>query len=1236
MSFALRPMAAILLVVIALAERAPAQTSFLAFESGPVRPLALTPDGNRLLATNIPDGRLEIFDLGAGDPVHVASVPVGMEPVAVAARSNSEAWVVNHLSDSVSIVDLAASPPRVIRTLLVGDEPRDIVFAGTGGNRAFVTTARRGQQRNHASLIGSTPGAGSPFLTSPSLPRADVWVWDANNLGEALGGIPIRILSFFSDTPRALATDGTTVYVAAFHSGNQTVAINESAVCNGFTAAGPCTTPGGATAPGGLPGPSTNAAGAPAPETSLIVKFDPPTGRWLDVLGRDWDAVVPFDLPDLDVFAFDAESFAVAAPAPFARVGTILFNMALNPTSGKLYVSNTESPNLTRFEGPGVFGGSTVQGHISEARITVIDPATGAIDPQHLNPHIDYSRLFTGPNPPDPSAKSHSLATPLQMVVSSTGTVYLAAFGSGKIGVFSTAALEDPAFETNFDPTNASAGYIATGGGPAGLALDEPRGRLYVFTRFDNSVAVIDPATRATLATLALHNPEPASIVEGRPFLYDAQLTSGNGETSCSSCHIFGDLDSLGWDLGNPDDVVITNTQPHTGNGAIATLHPMKGPMVTQTLRGLSTHGALHARGDRVVGFFGTDSCPPNPSGSACSENHSFLNFIVAFPGLVGRDGQPSAADMQKFADFALQLRLPPSAVRNLDNSLTGGQGIGEGVFATALADITNSGAVRECTDCHAIDPAKGFFGSNGTKTKVAEPPQNFKTPHLRNLYTKIGMFGPTTGVATNFGNQVRGWGFQHDGSIDSLKIFLDAPGFPGPGTFFNLTAQEKFDLESFMLAFPTDLAPIVGQQITLNAANAEAVGTRIDLLIARSGTPFTSLILGGAVTECDLVVKGTVGGLPRGWLRLPSGQFQDDRGNTLADAALRALAASEGPLTYTCAPPGSGTRMGIDRDEDSVLDGLDNCPAADNLDQLDTDADLSGDVCDADDDGDGLLDAVETNTGVYLGPADTGTDPLLADTDADGSADGLDNCPVVANPDQLDTDGDSFGNDCDLDDDGDGLPDAVETHTYVYVGPSDTGTNPLNPDTDGDGLQDGVESATGTWNGPGDRGTHPLNADTDSDTWIDGVESNTGIYLSLGDTGTSPLLADSDGDGSSDPADNCPVDANADQLDTDADLDGDACDADDDGDGLLDAVETNTGTFVGPNDTGTDPLLVDSDGDGYADGFEVGSGSDPTDPESIPAGQSVPALPLAGLALLAGALCAASWRTQRRRAQQL
>src|SRR5262245_28673772 len=200
--------AALLLALLAVA---PASASFTTFETGQVRPLALSPDGTRLFAVNTPDDRLEIFDVSAGGLVHTAAVPVGLEPVAVAARSSGEVWVVNHLSDSVSVVDVAADPPRVVRTLLVGDEPRDIVFAGPGAGRAFITTAHRGQQRTAPSLA-AVSGAGDPQLTTAGVGRADVWVFDANAPGTAFGGAPIRIVTLFGDTPRAPAVspDGGT------------------------------------------------------------------------------------------------------------------------------------------------------------------------------------------------------------------------------------------------------------------------------------------------------------------------------------------------------------------------------------------------------------------------------------------------------------------------------------------------------------------------------------------------------------------------------------------------------------------------------------------------------------------------------------------------------------------------------------------------------------------------------------------------------------------------------------------------------------------------------------------------------------------------------------------------------------------------------------------------------------------------------------------------------------------
>ncbi len=60
-------------------------------------------------------------------------------------------------------------------------------------------------------------------------------VWNASSLGAAVGGTPLTNIVLFGDTPRALATDGSNVYAAVFHSGNQTTAITEARVVSTAT-----------------------------------------------------------------------------------------------------------------------------------------------------------------------------------------------------------------------------------------------------------------------------------------------------------------------------------------------------------------------------------------------------------------------------------------------------------------------------------------------------------------------------------------------------------------------------------------------------------------------------------------------------------------------------------------------------------------------------------------------------------------------------------------------------------------------------------------------------------------------------------------------------------------------------------------------------------------------------------------------------------------------------------------
>ena len=97
-----RPLAAasaLLLLVafwLAAGPRTPTATAqvlapFRNFESPQVHPLAVTPDGTRLLAVNSPNATLSVFQLTGGAPVLTAEIPVGLEPVSVAARNDREA-----------------------------------------------------------------------------------------------------------------------------------------------------------------------------------------------------------------------------------------------------------------------------------------------------------------------------------------------------------------------------------------------------------------------------------------------------------------------------------------------------------------------------------------------------------------------------------------------------------------------------------------------------------------------------------------------------------------------------------------------------------------------------------------------------------------------------------------------------------------------------------------------------------------------------------------------------------------------------------------------------------------------------------------------------------------------------------------------------------------------------------------------------------------------------------------
>jgi DNA-binding beta-propeller fold protein YncE len=913
-----RPLPLLLLVALAGGSAFAAYTNF---EVSHVHPLDLTPSGARLLAVNTPDAVLDVFAIATdGSPIFQRSIPVGLEPVTVVARTDSEAWVVNQLSDTVSVVDLDLG--IVTRTLFVGDEPTDVAFAA---GRAFVAVAGMDQVRAYTlSNLDAQP----------------------------------TVLPIFSRKPRALAVsaDGTRVYAVTLFSGNQTTTIGANEIWG--TGAGLNLTrmsqlglnPPGCVGPRPLyPALPAGIARNPAladpqvdpqdpdnranfPKVGLVVGFDEGSQQWRDEAGGDWSNCLPFRLPDRDLFVIDASAPSVIQQ--IAHVGTTLFDVSVQPGTGRIWIPNTEARNRVRFEHP-----LGVGGHVVDDRLTIVAPQSPfTATPIDLNAHINRAS--------DPTTnlaeRQASISQPGMLVWNQDGSRgFLVGLGSRKLFRIDGACATPACI---FGPTRATPAAVEVGEGPSGVALLETRNRVYVLNRFSSSIAIVDATTLGKVGDVPLHDPSPAVDKLGRRFLYDAILTSGHGDSACSSCHISGDRDDLSWDLGAPQGsfapytgqgdnvrfIVPVNGNPQTcPDPLVCASHdgfdPQKGPMATQTLRGMLE--PLHWRGDR-------------PTMNA---------FNPAFVGLLGAGQMLQATEMEQFRQFALRMRFPPNPLRLVDDTLpnvavpvpgapfSGNPTAGLNVFDTASTD-----GGQPCQSCHAhpFGAAGGALGGvtpqNPTSPSAAalfngnadqSPHSDLKVPHLRNMYEKIGPL---------FGDHVAppplarsGTGFVHDGSVPDTGTFLSF-------SVFTLTAQQVRDLAAFLAHFPTGTRPAVGRQVTVPQGTPPTGTTQEedDLRLLLVGDPARTPPLpplGDAslpTRHCELVAATRLAGIERR-LRYAGGVWISDLAGepTRTTTALRQTA--QGPITFLCAPIDSGIRLGGDRDEDSVLDGND-CASAD------------------------------------------------------------------------------------------------------------------------------------------------------------------------------------------------------------------------------------------------------------------------------------------------------------------
>lgn len=1035
--------------------------SFVNFEAPPVSPLDLSPSRDLLAVCNTAAARLELFDVSGAAPVHAGSFPVGYDPVSAAFRTESEVWVCNFTSDSVSVVDLTVG--AVVHTFDTDNEPADVVFAGTP-QRAFVSCSQ----------------------------TSTVLVFDPANRNAA----PVRV-AMPDDAPRQMdvSPDGNTVYVSIFESGNHNViggGIEDRTVLpfppnavdsplsmySGqnpprltedtigiFTPPIPGyddpTWPGyddpnwedalddPLFLPNGLP---------PAPPTSLTMTGGVNTDHtytdgnmaflngalrgvpWNDLVSGANAAVsgrvAGWEVIDVGVVVLNANTLAIEKT--WRNLNSINTALAVDPADGTVAIIGQRVHNYVRFE-------HSAQGDASEPSFFLREPGFDAAPytvfdiGRRLNPH--YGREANRVSQEDRDA---SCADPRGLVWDTDGgTLFVTGMGTNNISVVDTNNWPgNTSFESKEPET------IDVGEGPTGIVMDAAKGRLYVLNRFSASISVVNKDARTVTATVSFPDPTPSVIKEGRPFLYDAALTGGTGRMSCATCHIDGKSDKMTWDLGDPVGFVRSiGGAPgvfNAGGGLpdiaddLEPFHPVKGPMMTQTLQDIIGKEPHHWRGDRT----------------------GIEEFNEAFRALLGDDVLLDGTEMQAFEDFLATLHFPPNPYRNFDNSLptnlplpmfkrsgvfgNAGEAMPNGNAQNGLELFRNAASLSHpaltCVTCHTLPTGIGtgatFNGSVWSEIPAGPDGERhhalvsvagfaqktFKVPHLRNVYEKVGFDTQTV-------QSRQGFGFFHDGSVDDLSR-LFATGHFTPCD----SEQDVADLLAFLMAFsgsgfepdPTeppgpdskDAHAAVGKQVT-HTGGATPARVTASLALADEG-------------EVEVVAKWVDNGAERGAVYRGGGSFETDGATPNGPpASILALASASRPMTFTVVPVGSGERLGIDADLDGLKDFDETRDMDPTIPGVQTPLDMRrGDVL-----GDDLSFAPD---GVPDGENDT-------DGDGESNAD-----EIAAGR----TGRDVFGVSADAD--GSGSVNAVDVQTVINAALGNSGQGV--PDINGDGSVNAVD----------------------------------------------------------------------------------------------------------------------------------------------------------------------------------
>ena len=590
--------------------------------------------------------------------------------------------------------------------------------------------------------------------------------------------------------------------------------------------------------------------------------------------------ISPFGLPDEDLFRFNPSDQSITAVA--RGMGTLLFGHGVHPGTGEFWQLNFDSFNTladSEAELRGVFG---------ENRLTRVTLPVGAgppVEPTALQKiNLDDADPAT-PGVQYVSGKSVALPTGLHFVESTPNNYLAAVTGLASDNI------------TLLDATGTRIGEWALPEGTLPRQILTAGTMAFVYGWGTNKVEWYDVSQLPPTPILSLDigfDPTPDIVKRGRKIFFDAR-NSLHENVTCGSCHVDGRTDFLVWNLSeSPFDE--------------------KGPLVTQTLKGIDAQAPFHWRGERP----------------ALEDFDPAFDFLLGGQTLAALQAELDAAGtdtdgttlFEEFEAYVFSLKTPANPFQHEDNVVSDEVVLPHpsGLQGSALAGQLKfrdqvSLNSSTCIDCHQLP--------TGTDSDiVADAPKlnpatiRFKPTAFNEMWRKdlqpiVNV--DLVGSATPHQRPMLGTGLLHDG------LLLDSFTFIQPSVFQGLDAQDAADIAAYVQQIPNQNAPAVHQAVLYDPLHLGASARIANYLIPQAELGFVDLIalgtfpLGGTPTEVD-------------WVYRPTTQLFEPSDDAFASKSWSEFVietnAGLASNLFLGVPLGTGQQMALDADGDALYDG--------------------------------------------------------------------------------------------------------------------------------------------------------------------------------------------------------------------------------------------------------------------------------------------------------------------------